>query len=45
MLCVKKCPSEAITGEKKEPQTIDQEKCIKCALCYEVCKFDAVIRS
>ncbi len=45
MLCVKKCPSEAITGEKKEPQTIDEGKCIKCALCYEVCKFDAVIRS
>ncbi len=45
MLCVKKCPTEAISGEKKKPQTIDQTKCIKCSLCYEVCKFDAVIRS
>ncbi len=44
MLCVKKCPSEAISGEKKEPQTIDPAKCIKCGLCYEVCKFGAVTR-
>ena len=41
--CAKVCPSDAISGEKKEPHTIDFEKCIKCGICKETCKFDAVI--
>ena len=28
-LCSLKCPQEAITGEKKKPHTLDQEKCIQ----------------
>ncbi|MFP4532092.1 MAG: NADH-ubiquinone oxidoreductase-F iron-sulfur binding region domain-containing protein [Desulfobacterales bacterium] len=42
-LCAKKCPQEAITGKKKKPHIIDQDKCIKCGICYDVCKFDAVV--
>ncbi|RZB32438.1 MAG: NADP-reducing hydrogenase subunit HndC [Desulfobacteraceae bacterium Eth-SRB2] len=42
-LCALKCPEEAITGEKKEPHHIDQDKCIKCGNCYHACKFDAVL--
>ena len=42
-LCIKPCPTDAITGEKKEVHILDQEKCIQCGACYEVCKFDAVI--
>jgi len=42
-LCALKCPSEAISGEKKKPHVIDQEKCIQCGICYERCKFDAVL--
>ena len=42
-LCALKCPQEAITGEKKEPHLLDQEKCIKCSICYEACKFNAVV--
>jgi len=42
-LCSKKCPEEAISGEKKQPHRIDKDKCIKCGVCNEVCKFDAVI--
>ncbi|HUV77571.1 MAG TPA: NADH-ubiquinone oxidoreductase-F iron-sulfur binding region domain-containing protein [Desulfobacterales bacterium] len=42
-LCALKCPQEAITGEKKEPHVLDQEKCIKCSICYEACKFNAVV--
>jgi NADH-quinone oxidoreductase subunit F len=34
---------EAISGAKKETHIIDQEKCIKCGSCVEVCKFDAVM--
>jgi len=41
-LCASKCPSEAITGEKKEPHVIDEELCIKCGVCKDVCKFEAV---
>ncbi|MFC2128402.1 NADH-ubiquinone oxidoreductase-F iron-sulfur binding region domain-containing protein [Bacteroidota bacterium] len=41
-LCVKKCPVDAIQGVKKELHTIDTEKCIKCGVCYEVCKFNSV---
>jgi NADH:ubiquinone oxidoreductase subunit F (NADH-binding)/(2Fe-2S) ferredoxin len=42
--CLKVCPVEAITGEKKEQHIIDQEKCIKCGECYAVCKFQAITR-
>ncbi len=42
-LCALKCPQGAISGEKKEPHRLDQQKCIKCGICYDVCKFDAVI--
>ena len=41
-LCVKPCPTQAIAGEKKQLHTLDQEKCIQCGACYEVCKDDAV---
>lgn len=41
-VCFRKCPQEAITGEKKELHRIEQEKCIQCTICYDVCKFDAI---
>jgi len=41
-LCALKCPQEAIAGEKKKPHLLDQDKCIKCGICYDVCKFDAI---
>jgi NADH-quinone oxidoreductase subunit F len=44
MLCLKKCPVNAISGNPKEPHIIHMETCIKCGLCYDVCKFDAVIK-
>jgi len=40
--CLKGCPADAISGEKKEPHHIDREKCIKCGVCKETCKFEAV---
>jgi len=42
MACSKKCPQNAISGEKKQPHTIDQSLCIKCGICYDTCKFDAI---
>ena len=41
-LCAKKCPADAITGEKKKPHEIDREKCTLCGTCYDVCPFSAV---
>jgi NADH-quinone oxidoreductase subunit F len=41
-VCRKRCPAEAITGEKKKPHTIHQELCIKCMECYRNCKFDSI---
>ncbi len=38
-------PAGCDNGEKKEVHVIDQEKCIKCGLCRDLCKFDAVLVS
>lgn len=42
--CAKKCPVEAISGEKKKMHVIDHDKCIKCGKCEETCKFGAIVR-
>jgi NADH-quinone oxidoreductase subunit F len=42
-LCLRDCPTKAISGEKKEPHHIDSELCVQCGVCYEDCPFDAVI--
>ncbi len=43
-ICIKNCPADAITGEKKVPHVIDQEKCTLCGTCWEKCPFTAVIK-
>ncbi|HOO22486.1 MAG TPA: NADH-quinone oxidoreductase subunit NuoF [Clostridia bacterium] len=43
-LCSKKCPVSAITGKVKELHVIDKEKCIKCGVCMDSCKFNAIVR-
>jgi len=44
MICLRKCPADAVDGAKKKIHIIDQEKCTKCATCFEVCpsRFSAV---
>ena len=42
-VCKRKCPTDAISGEKKQPHAIDAAKCIKCGACMETCKFGAVL--
>jgi len=37
MICLRRCPTEAISGRKKQIHVIDQDKCIKCGTCLEVC--------
>jgi Fe-S-cluster-containing hydrogenase component 2 len=36
------CPVDAISGEKKKVHVIDQDLCIKCGRCHDVCNFSAV---
>jgi len=43
-ICLKNCPADAITGEKKVPHVIDQEKCTLCGTCWEKCPFTAVLK-
>ena len=43
-LCVKKCASKAITGEKKKPHAIDQALCTKCQTCMTVCTRLAIFK-
>jgi coenzyme F420-reducing hydrogenase delta subunit/ferredoxin len=44
MICLRKCPAEAIAGGKNQIHVIDQEKCIRCGTCFEACppRFGAV---
>lgn len=43
-LCARNCPVGAISGAVKEAHVIDQSKCIKCGVCMEKCKFDAIVK-
>lgn len=40
--CAKQCPNNCISGEKKKPHVIDAAECIRCGICMETCKFDAI---
>jgi NADH:ubiquinone oxidoreductase subunit F (NADH-binding)/(2Fe-2S) ferredoxin/NAD-dependent dihydropyrimidine dehydrogenase PreA subunit len=41
-LCLKACPSNAITWEKKQPAKINKELCTKCKSCIRACRFWAI---
>jgi NADH-quinone oxidoreductase subunit F len=41
-LCARKCPVNAIRGEKGKSHMIDQKACIKCGACVLICKFNAI---
>ncbi len=42
-VCGKKCPVNAIDGDRKKVHVINQDMCIQCGECFTVCKFDAVV--
>jgi NADH-quinone oxidoreductase subunit F len=44
-MCIKACPAEAITGEKKKAHEINPAVCVKCGKCLETCKFNAVVKN
>jgi len=43
--CAKICPVSAISGNPKKKHTIDRDICIKCGLCIDTCKFNAIIKT
>jgi len=45
-ICLRNCPSEAISGDKRMIHIIDHDKCTKCGTCLDVCpaKFGAVVK-
>lgn len=40
--CMKRCPTDAITGERKLLHVIDPELCIDCGACGVVCPDEAI---
>lgn len=42
--CARKCPVGAISGAVKEVHTIDKATCVKCGVCMETCKFNAIVK-
>jgi len=40
--CVKVCPTDAITGERKSLHTLSQEACISCGACYDACPVEGI---
>jgi len=44
-LCVRRCPQEAIIGEKGHAHMIVTDKCIRCGACMQFCPFGAIVAS
>jgi NADH-quinone oxidoreductase subunit F len=42
-VCAKNCPTNAISGERKQIHLINQADCIQCGACFTKCKFDAIL--
>ncbi len=40
--CAKSCPADAISGQIKQPFSIDLTKCIRCESCVSTCAFHAI---
>ncbi|WP_425805516.1 NADH-ubiquinone oxidoreductase-F iron-sulfur binding region domain-containing protein [Desulfitobacterium sp. Sab5] len=43
-LCARNCPQQCITGSPRSKHVIDQQRCIKCGICFSNCRFNAVIK-
>jgi NADH-quinone oxidoreductase subunit F len=41
-LCARRCPVDAIHGERKQVHRIDAITCIRCGVCVEACAFNAI---
>lgn len=41
-VCIRKCSTEAIVGEKGQAHYIVDDKCIRCGMCVDSCRFEAI---
>jgi len=41
-VCARNCPTNAISGTRRQPHTIDQDICVRCGICQQVCNFHAI---
>jgi NADH:ubiquinone oxidoreductase subunit F (NADH-binding)/(2Fe-2S) ferredoxin/Pyruvate/2-oxoacid:ferredoxin oxidoreductase delta subunit len=42
--CKRACTADAIIGKRKKIHKIDPKPCIKCGTCFDVCKFNAIMK-
>jgi len=43
--CTETCPADAISGEKRAPQTVSEERCVGCGRCVQVCNaYDTIFQ-
>lgn len=43
MVCMRNCPTGAISGDKREVHVIDPDICTRCGVCRALCNFEAVV--
>ncbi len=41
-VCARNCPTNAISGERRKLHLIDNQTCIRCGICKQVCNFNAI---
>jgi NADH:ubiquinone oxidoreductase subunit F (NADH-binding)/(2Fe-2S) ferredoxin len=41
-VCARNCPTNAITGERRQTHIIDDDICVRCGICLQVCNFNAI---
>ena len=44
-VCLKICPSNAVSGEKRSLHTIDDKLCIECGACGRICPYNSIENS
>jgi len=42
-VCARNCPTNAITGERRQTHVIDPDTCVRCGICMQVCNFNAIV--
>jgi NADH:ubiquinone oxidoreductase subunit F (NADH-binding)/(2Fe-2S) ferredoxin/Pyruvate/2-oxoacid:ferredoxin oxidoreductase delta subunit len=42
LICLRNCAANAISGARLQPHHIDPQLCLRCGVCQDLCKFDAV---
>ena len=41
-VCARNCPTNAISGVRRQAHVIDDDICVRCGICLQVCNFNAI---